>query len=38
MEKKALYEAQDRAGKNLEAPGTYPFTRGVHPTMYTKKV
>lgn len=38
MEYKPLYEAKDREGKVLEAPGTFPFTRGVHPTMYTKKV
>jgi len=38
MEKKSLFNAQDRAGKTLESPGAYPFTRGIHPTMYTKKV
>lgn len=38
MEKKSLYEAKDREGIPLEAPGSYPFTRGIHPTMYTKKV
>ena len=38
MEKKSIYEASDRAQKTLEAPGSFPFTRGVHPTMYTKKV
>jgi methylmalonyl-CoA mutase N-terminal domain/subunit len=38
MNKKSLYEAVDRVGKTLEAPGAFPFTRGIHPTMYTKKV
>jgi methylmalonyl-CoA mutase N-terminal domain/subunit len=33
-----LYDAESRAGADpaaLGAPGTYPFTRGVYPTMYT---
>jgi methylmalonyl-CoA mutase, N-terminal domain len=38
MEKKTLYDAQDRINQSLEAPGSFPFTRGIHPTMYTKKV
>ncbi len=38
MEKKSFYEAQDRANKTLEAPGSFPFTRGIHSTMYTQKV
>ena len=38
MEKKSIYETSDRDQKTLEAPGSFPFTRGVHPTMYTKKV
>lgn len=38
MNRKPLYEAVDRVGKTLEAPGTFPFTRGIHPTMYSKKV
>ena len=38
MEKKQIYEAKDRTTQTLEAPGSFPFTRGIHPTMYTKKV
>ncbi len=35
--KKILYGPGD-APKALEKPGEFPFTRGVHPTMYTKKL
>ncbi|NBX68815.1 MAG: methylmalonyl-CoA mutase [Proteobacteria bacterium] len=38
MEKKSIYQAKDTANQSLEAPGAFPFTRGIHPTMYTKKV
>jgi methylmalonyl-CoA mutase N-terminal domain/subunit len=33
---KEVYSAADLAGLSLagEAPGEYPFTRGIHPTMY----
>jgi methylmalonyl-CoA mutase N-terminal domain/subunit len=38
MEIKRLYTPEDVSGldyvKNLGFPGQYPFTRGVHPTMY----
>jgi methylmalonyl-CoA mutase, N-terminal domain len=38
IEKKPLYTAADLAGfdpaRQLGAPGQYPFTRGIHPTMY----
>ena len=36
--RKPLYTAADLAGFDyagqLGAPGEYPFTRGIHPTMY----
>ena len=38
IERKPVYTAQDLAGwdpaAQLGAPGAYPFTRGIHPTMY----
>src|SRR5207302_4952331 len=38
LERKPLYTAADLAGFDyagqLGAPGEYPFTRGIHPTMY----
>jgi methylmalonyl-CoA mutase, N-terminal domain len=42
IEKKPLYTAADLAGfdaeRRLGAPGEYPFTRGIHPTMYRGKL
>ena len=38
IEKRAIYTAADLAGfdpgASLGAPGEYPFTRGIHPSMY----
>jgi methylmalonyl-CoA mutase, N-terminal domain len=38
VERKAVYTPDDLAGfdyaNRLGAPGAYPFTRGIHPTMY----
>src|SRR5512143_3323770 len=38
---KAVYGPEDAAGYDAEAklgaPGKYPFTRGVYPTMYTAR-
>jgi methylmalonyl-CoA mutase, N-terminal domain len=38
IERKPVYTGEDVAGQNdardLGMPGTYPFTRGIHPTMY----
>src|SRR5438093_10928905 len=38
IEKKPVYTPDDLAGHDyasrLGAPGAYPFTRGIHPTMY----
>jgi methylmalonyl-CoA mutase N-terminal domain/subunit len=38
IERKPVYEAGDLAGwdpqRQLGAPGAYPFTRGIHPSMY----
>jgi methylmalonyl-CoA mutase N-terminal domain/subunit len=34
MEIKALYTPADLAERDLSFPGEFPFTRGVHPTMY----
>ncbi|HSB54689.1 MAG TPA: methylmalonyl-CoA mutase family protein, partial [Gemmatimonadales bacterium] len=38
IERKPVYGARDLAGwdpaAQLGAPGAYPFTRGIHPTMY----
>lgn len=31
---KPYYEASDVAGAPLEKPGSFPYTRGIHPTMY----
>lgn len=36
--KKILYGPEDGPKGASEQPGQYPFTRGVHPTMYTKKL
>jgi methylmalonyl-CoA mutase N-terminal domain/subunit len=42
IEKKPIYTAADLAGfdvpKQLGEPGAYPFTRGIHPTMYRGKL
>ncbi len=38
MNKKSCYTPEDTAHLKPEAPGSYPFTRGVHAGMYTKKV
>jgi len=37
IEIKELYTADD-IGNNNEMPGTFPFTRGVQPTMYRGKL
>jgi methylmalonyl-CoA mutase N-terminal domain/subunit len=37
MEKKPVYRAEDIAHLKPEAPGEFPYTRGVHPLMYVKK-
>src|SRR5947209_10394955 len=37
MTKKSLFESQDIAGLPPEKPGEFPFTRGIHPSMYLKK-
>ena len=38
IERKPIYTPADIAGFDVEnqlgAPGAYPFTRGIHPTMY----
>ena len=38
LEKRPIYTAQDLAGsdpaRQLAEPGAYPYTRGIHPTMY----
>ncbi|MCA2213897.1 acyl-CoA mutase large subunit family protein [Jidongwangia harbinensis] len=33
---KSVYDAPD-VGENVGRPGEYPYTRGVYPTMYTKR-
>jgi methylmalonyl-CoA mutase N-terminal domain/subunit len=42
IEKKPLYTLTDLTGfdidKQLGRPGEYPFTRGIHPTMYRGKL
>src|SRR5439155_635613 len=42
IEKKPVYTPDDLAGfdpsSRLGAPGGYPFTRGIHPTMYRGKL
>ena len=41
IEKKPVYTPDDLAGdprNRLGAPGGYPFTRGIHPTMYRGKL
>src|SRR2546429_1222377 len=42
IEKKPVYTPDDLAGfdpaSRLGAPGAYPFTRGIHPTMYRGKL
>jgi methylmalonyl-CoA mutase N-terminal domain/subunit len=42
IDKKAIYKPEDLAGfdveKQLGTPGAYPFTRGIHPTMYRGKL
>ena len=37
IEIKAVYSGGDVSKKEIEAPGTFPYTRGVHPTMYRDK-
>src|ERR671932_1799301 len=37
FEIKPVYEAGDLSGAPLGRPGEYPYTRGVYPTMYTKR-
>ncbi|MFM8269372.1 MAG: methylmalonyl-CoA mutase [Pseudomonadota bacterium] len=37
MNKKQLYTAEDTQHLNLAGPGEFPFTRGIHPSMYTQK-
>ncbi|HZI23387.1 MAG TPA: methylmalonyl-CoA mutase family protein, partial [Gemmatimonadales bacterium] len=40
-ERKPVYDARDWTGdpaRDLGAPGAFPFTRGVHPTMYGGKL
>lgn len=37
MNKKQLYTTEDTQGLNLQKPGEFPFTRGIHPSMYTQK-
>jgi methylmalonyl-CoA mutase N-terminal domain/subunit len=37
IEIKAVYTNADISTKESEAPGAFPFTRGVHPTMYRDK-
>jgi methylmalonyl-CoA mutase N-terminal domain/subunit len=31
-------DAVDRQGEDLEPPGEFPFVRGIHPTMYRKRL
>jgi len=42
IQKKPLYTASDLDGFDVERqlgrPGEYPFTRGIHPTMYRGKL
>lgn len=38
MQKKGLYTGEDLKGFETSAPGAFPYTRGVHASMYTKKV
>jgi len=42
IDKKPIYTGADLAGfdveKQLGTPGAYPFTRGIHPTMYRGKL
>lgn len=38
MKKKHLYTASDLPQEPLNEPGQFPFTRGIHPSMYTQKV
>ncbi|HYT62648.1 MAG TPA: methylmalonyl-CoA mutase family protein, partial [Gemmatimonadales bacterium] len=42
IQKKPLYTASDLNGFDVERqlgrPGEYPFTRGIHPTMYRGKL
>jgi methylmalonyl-CoA mutase N-terminal domain/subunit len=37
IELKPLYEADDVAGRELEPPGEFPFTRGPYPDMYRRR-
>src|ERR1044072_6122441 len=37
FEIKPVYEAGDVSDGQLGRPGEYPYTRGVYPTMYTKR-
>jgi methylmalonyl-CoA mutase N-terminal domain/subunit len=38
IEVKRLYTKQDRPATDEELPGEYPYTRGIHPTMYRGKL
>jgi len=37
VNKKHLYTAEDTQAIQLKKPGEFPFTRGIHPSMYTQK-
>ena len=34
---KPVYDADDISDAQIGRPGEYPYTRGVYPTMYTKR-
>jgi methylmalonyl-CoA mutase N-terminal domain/subunit len=36
--KKPFYTAADGAGKEVGSPGEFPYTRGIHASMYSKKL
>ncbi len=36
--KKPIYTPGDLTARQEEKPGEFPYTRGIHPSMYTKKV
>lgn len=38
IEIRALYRSVEGGAQQSEVPGTYPFTRGIHPTMYRGKL
>ena len=37
MQKKSLYTAQDTGSLSKETPGQFPFTRGIHSSMYNQR-